>query len=541
VRLRDAAAWALVALWAAWAFGPLLGGYFLEDDFVWFAQLGHWQEQGRLFGEVARKFAAGIDPVNSFYRPLPYASFALNYVTSGTDAAPWIAVNLATHIANGVLVAVVAMQLAAGQGTQRGMAAGAAGAALFLFYTPSPEVFAWISGRYDAFATLFTLLTCALFLRSRRTGDAAWLGSIVSAVAALLSKESAAIVPFAILFLAWYRCDPLAGNLSRGKSALRAALPWIALAAAYLVWRYLIFGSALRVYEQSRPMETLLKGNYWLEFVRSVPLWYSLKFRSETWYPVLCALMAVHLAVIAVGWPAERRARDALIASAAAFVMTLALVIPHIGVLYADGLGGRLLYQSAAFFAIFSAVALVVTRWRRVLWGVTLALVVVHAALQAPMLARWLRSQDQMRDLVLDLARVHREIAPGGYALVLVPGALDGILFAGNAQAGLMLPPVQREVLSHRLLVQLYREIQYLPDKVRAGIVPFFRQRSLFDYLEGARIAAPLEYPTAVVCWDPARRRFVPLEVASAPSPEEWAAGVQRAVDASSCSATVRF
>jgi hypothetical protein len=145
-----------------------------------------------------------------------------------------------------------------------------------------------------------------------------------------------------------------------------------------------------------------------------------------------------------------------------------------------------------------------------------------------------------MRDLVADVARVHREVAPGGYALVLAPGTLDGILFAGNAQAGLMLPPVQREVMSHRLLVQLYDEIPRLPAKLKDGIVPFFRQRSLFDYLKGDRIAAPLEYPSAVVCWDAGRRRFVPLDVAPGPSPEAWAQQVQRALDASPCKANVK-
>ena len=103
-----------------------------------------------------------------------------------------------------------------------------------------------------------------------------------------------------------------------------------------------------------------------------------------------------------------------------------------------------------------------------------------------------------------------------------------------------MLPPVQREVMSHRLLVQIYDEIPQLPGKIKEGIVPFFRQRSLFDYLNGDRIAAPLEYPTAVVCWDAGRRRFVPLDVTPGPSPEEWARAVQRALDASRCSAYVK-
>ena len=64
------------------------------------------------------------------------------------------------------------------------------------------EVVGWASGRFDAFATLFTLASCALFLGSRRVLDAAFVFSLVAAAAAMFSKESAAILPFAIVFLA---------------------------------------------------------------------------------------------------------------------------------------------------------------------------------------------------------------------------------------------------------------------------------------------------------------------------------------------------
>jgi hypothetical protein len=542
VRLRAVAAWALVALWTAWAFAPLLGGYFLADDFVVLALFGHWEEQGRFAAALAGKFVSGLDAGEShFYRPLPYAAYALNYVTSGIAAAPWIAMNIAVHILNAVLVAIVAAMLADAESKPRATAAGAAAAALFLFYAPSAEVVAWISARPDSFATFFTLLACAFFLRSRGTGDVAWWLSLFSAVAAMLSKESAAVVPFAILVLAWFRAAAIPGFAARCIAALRAAAPWIVLAIAYLAWRRYMFGSALTVYHSSRPVAALmLEGDYWRAFAASVPPWYSAQFRSATWYPVLGALTVAQLAVVAAGWPAERRARDALVGSAAIFAVTLVLLAPHVSVLRPDGHGGRLIYQSAAFFAIFAAAALALTRRHRVLWTVTLVLVVLHAALQVPVLGRWLQAYAQMRELVVDVARVHRESAPGAYTLLLAPAELDDIVFALHAQAGVMVPPVQREVLSHRLLVQIYDEVPELAGKLKEGIVPFFRQRSLFDYLNGDRIAAALEYPTAVVCWDPGRRHFVPLEVAPGPSPEEYARAVQRALDASRCSAYVK-
>ena len=78
----------------------LVGGYFLADDFVQLANFAHWERQGTLGAEVMARFAASIDGVNGFWRPLTFATFALNYLGNGADAWGWLAVNLALHIAN---------------------------------------------------------------------------------------------------------------------------------------------------------------------------------------------------------------------------------------------------------------------------------------------------------------------------------------------------------------------------------------------------------------------------------------------------------
>lgn len=227
-RAAAAALWILVAVWSAASFAPVLGGYFLSDDFVLLVLFRHWQDEGRLGATLAAKFWGSLDAgENRFYRPLSYASFALNYLSSGTWAAPWQAVNVLIHALNGAMVGAIGVLAAEGRASARAVAAAAVGAALFLFFAPDAEVVAWISGRFDATATFFTLLSCLLFLRSRRFGDrASWL-SLASAVAAFLCKESAAILPFAILLLARLREDALRkpAMVARWILALRRASP----------------------------------------------------------------------------------------------------------------------------------------------------------------------------------------------------------------------------------------------------------------------------------------------------------------------------
>ena len=275
-RKTATAAWALVGLAAAWLLAPLVHGYFLADDFVPLVLFHQWEGQGRLGAELAAKLHGGLDAgANHFYRPLSYASLALNYVASGLDAEPWHALNVALHLASGLLAGLLGVMAVGARGA-RAVAASAGGAALFLFFAPGVEVVAWISGRFDATATFFTLLACVLFLRSRRFGDAAsWL-SLFCGVAAFLCKESAAILPFAILLLALVRDeDDDAPIINRGLDALRHAAPWLAIAALYLAARYFIFGSPTRVYGGSAPVSAALSAEYWSNLAGALPAWWA--------------------------------------------------------------------------------------------------------------------------------------------------------------------------------------------------------------------------------------------------------------------------
>jgi hypothetical protein len=538
-KLAAMALLAAVVARCAWDFAPLLRGYFLSDDFVPMVLFHKWQEEGRLAEALAQKFFSSLDAGDShFYRPLSYLTFAINYFASGIDAGPWMATNVAIHVLNGAMVGAIGMHAAGGKTDGRAYAAGIAGAAIFLFFPPGVEVVAWISGRFDITATFFTLGACLLFQKSRRFGDVASLASLASAEAAFLCKESAAIVPFAILFLASLRPDALEAPtaLRRWTLAARHAAPWLALAAFYLVTRYLMFGSFTRVYANTQPLAAMFSGAYLEEVADTLPVWLSAQFRPNYRYPFLGVLTALQLAIIVFARPVDRHARAALAAAGAVLALTLALLAPHVGKLPQEGLGGRLLYQSAVFYAVLVAIALRHSRLNYLLWGTTLALLILHASFQHHALKRWNAAFGAMRALVPEMTRFEAALAPGDYALVLVPGDIDDIPFARNAQGGLMLPPVFPRPMSARLLVQQYDEVPLLPGKIETGVVSTLKQRTVFDYLGGKRIVTnPPEYPNVVVCFAADRRRLVPLAVSAARSPKEWADAVQTALNASPC------
>jgi hypothetical protein len=535
------ASWAGFALVAAWLMAPVLRVYFLSDDFVPLALFRHWQDEGRFGAMLLSKLHAGLDAgENHFYRPLSYASFALNYVAGGLDARGWMSVNIALHVASAVMAGTIGVRLVGARGAQASVAA-ALGAALFLSFAPSAEVAAWISGRFDASATFFTLFSCLLFLASRRAFDAAGIASIASAVAAFLCKESAAILPFAIVLLAWARGDEDGSpwSIARCVSAVRRSLPWIIVAAAYLLARYAFFGSFTRVYGGTTPSSAILTTDYWSGLAGTLPTWFASHFRPAGHATAILGFTALQLALIAwVGFSrgTSHAARIALVALAAASAFTIALVAPHIGRLPPMDLGGRLLYQTAGFYAALVAAAIAVANPVKPLAVITVMAVFVHGHSLLESLDRRVETSDQMRALVGEIARESAATRAGDYTLVLAPRDYKDIPFAINAQGGLMLPPVFQKPLGNHLLVQIYEEIPELPGKIEAGVITTLRRHSLFEYLEGKREkTAEPEYPTRVVCWNPRLKQLVPVPVAPGPAPKPWADAIGRYVAGSDC------
>jgi hypothetical protein len=531
--------WLAVAACSAVLFVPVIAhGYFLADDFSYIVGLRLWEDQGVLGAKLLSKFAAGIDAGdNHFYRPLSNLTLGLNYLTSGIDPAGWMAVNVALHLGTAVLIAMLGAKLAKTGDPARAAAAGALGATMFLFAAPGAEVVGWISTRFDSTATFFTMGAATAFAFSRRAFDGAWWAAIASGIAALLSKESSATMPFAILAVVFIQVEGAPGTVARVRASLARSSPWLALAVLYLAARWAIFGTATQVYAHSDPLGQAFVAGHWDNVLRELPHWFEGEFPPAQRFHSIVALTLLQLVLIAWARPGSR---IAVAGTAAIVAATLALLLPHVEGL-AIGVGGRLFYMTIAFYGVLVTVGLCQARLRYLLWGATLGLAIFHFAAMHAALARWDAAYQEMRALATQLQAYGKALPPGEFALVLAQDTYDGLPFGRNAQGGLMLPPLFDAAAAHHTLVQLDLDLPAIGQEVKGGLIGALRENDIFDVLDGkVKAKYGAEYPTRVACWDPLGRNLRPLEVpAAAAAPEAWAGELARAYARSTCSTQV--
>ncbi len=162
------------------------------------------------------------------YRPLTTLSFLFNYAVLGDGESPagyhWV--NFLLHLSNVWLAFAIALRCF----NRVWQAFGAT--ALWAIHPISTETVANVAGRADLLATGAILGCLLIYLDSaRRTGSGlglAPLGMFAVAVAALLSKESAAVLIGLMLL-----CD--VANVKGSLTPIRSRLPYYAAAAGALV------------------------------------------------------------------------------------------------------------------------------------------------------------------------------------------------------------------------------------------------------------------------------------------------------------------
>src|SRR4051812_2158569 len=133
---------------AAAMYVRFFAGYWLGDDLALLYQASLADRSGELWRQAWMGFFAGAPSQSAFYRPMMFASIFANEWFAGSVYAGWFAINIAIHLANVVLVGVLAARLAAACG--RDGRASSVAAALFFGLCPliAEGVF-WIAARAD--------------------------------------------------------------------------------------------------------------------------------------------------------------------------------------------------------------------------------------------------------------------------------------------------------------------------------------------------------------------------------------------------------
>jgi protein O-mannosyl-transferase len=233
----------LVLLVTFLAYSGTLWFKFVYDDrgqILANVQVHQWRFLPHYFFERVWSFAyPGIQ--GNYYRPIFLLFLLLNYKIFGPYAAGWHLVSVAAHLAVTYCVYVLVRRLAGDSPT-------ALIAALIFGLDPVHiESVAWISGVTDPLIALFLLPSFLFYLnvRERPAHRRGWLaGSLALYALAMLSKETALILPIIIFVFEWLweqapeKASWLRQVLERARISAIRVLPFVLLTLVYLAVRW---------------------------------------------------------------------------------------------------------------------------------------------------------------------------------------------------------------------------------------------------------------------------------------------------------------
>ena len=232
------AAFALAAL-SCVVYLPGLPGEFVYDDHRLIVENDGFKrpfDASRAF--LRDYYASDVDAIGlGYYRPLTILSEEIDYRRGGGRPSAFHATNIALHAACTVLVLALALGL-----TGEMLPAATLGAAFFALHASHAESVAFVSGRVDPLATLFSLAAVLLHLRANRSSRPAPLrvAAGLAWLAGLLSKEIAVTAPALVLLVELAE----EGRPARGGYGARASryLPYVVAMAVYLALRVAALG-----------------------------------------------------------------------------------------------------------------------------------------------------------------------------------------------------------------------------------------------------------------------------------------------------------
>jgi len=360
----------------------------------------------------------------SLYQPLTSLSFAVEYRLFGLDPRVYHTVNVLLHLANVLLVYLLARLLARhanGVGSaprdpsRWGSPVALATAALFAVHPLQVEVAAWASSRSILLSTLLCLAAMILYVAYAASGRKRYFaGALVLFVPALLTKTTAATLPLLLLALDFYLRRGLRWHILAEKVPfllLSAVFGGITMFARSGVSHMQDF--ALK-YSLGERICIVCYSTLWYVGKLIVPtnlsVFYPFPVKTNDHLPILFYLAPLLLLGLAAGIACAGRYRRLLAFTALFMLAALALVIqiipiselmvcdryayiPCIGLFF---LAATLSYQAASRSGVLK---------KAMLAGLALILVVLGAATQRRLsvwrdsLTLWNATIDQRQDL----------------------------------------------------------------------------------------------------------------------------------------------
>jgi len=502
-------------------------GFWLGDDFGYLRQTWLASADGKLWIQTWAQFFAVVPDGVVFYRPMMIASVALNEWIAGDNFAGWFALNCLAHAGNTVIIAMLIARLAAACGRE-GRVAGVIAATFFALCPILAEGVFWVAARADAYVTLLTLAGVYVWASSPTSAMRAAALPVLFTLA-LGFKESAAVFALQMMLVA------LAWPIRLSRAQIFAVAACFVLVALFLVLRAHFFGDFWRVYtihDTAPRVDALWLGagsieDWWKSLTQNTP-------RGAIFYLGLLGSACLLIAAHARG--AQRRVAAALLCASGGIVVATLLAT---GGMAASGEGGRLAYTPVAWLALAIGVAGAEPvsnlgpgedhPWYR---RAGLALLACATFAGTWVLQGELRTARSAQNQVRDIVNASREwsVTHSGLTLLVIEQNYGPIVTTRNAQAWLVLPPVQPTPLLHRVLPTLPAELGARHDQLLAGLATRL-DKVRPSRLDGDELSRLFErdaarWPEHYACWSRHKHRFVDL---AAPDPSDrtrWVAAL---------------
>lgn len=187
--------WFILLVLAIFLYYPIFNAHYVWDDTLLFVMNQRLIDSKLTWESVS----VPILPGTSYLRPLVLASWWAEFQIFGLNSSVSHIIGFIIYFFNVILVYLLTYHLAKRVVPQRNIIAMASIASLLYLVHPALiETTAWVSGRFDQFVTLFTLLSCLIFVIGSDKARFSIFASILlggTFFAALLSKELGIVLP----------------------------------------------------------------------------------------------------------------------------------------------------------------------------------------------------------------------------------------------------------------------------------------------------------------------------------------------------------
>jgi protein O-mannosyl-transferase len=356
-----------------------------------------------------------------FFRPVSGLLLVLTSLWAGVNPMYWHASNLLLHLANSFLVFLLATRLRLDRPT------ALIASVLFAIHGTRPEAVTWVSGRYDLLATFFVLIGIVLFIawyNSRK--PVFYLGSLLSMILGMLSKESAFAFPLLLPAV-------LAALPGTSRRDYLRTWPFWAVAFVTFALRWFALGGIGGYVDASSGTPQVYSFSV-LQTAKALSLriWSALYFPINWTVEPSLFLAALLLPGVVVVWAvAAARVEGRVVLFCTAFVVMSSLPALQQLLISSDLQKSRLLYLPSVGFCVMIAAALMAVRTKTVRVPAVLLLLSFHFACLRHNLDIWqdvaARANAVCETIVRDLPPDTKQIVVQG-----LPGSVDGVYFLRN-------------------------------------------------------------------------------------------------------------